>query len=490
MRILYVSSEVGPFARTGGLGDVAGALPKSLAALGHETFVAMPFYQDVKDGPWVIEPLGKEVTVEMDGLPYPSKILTAKLPDSDVQIFFLAGDAFFEREGLYTYSAGDYGDNLERFAFFCRAVLEMVKALELRIDIFHVNDWQTSLIPVYLKTLYAKEETLQQASTLLTIHNMAYQGIFPAERFVATGLPETAFRTDALEFFDKINLLKGGIVYADAINAVSETYAQEIRTPEQGCGLEGVLERRAADLSGILNGIDDGIWDTSTDPLIAENYSADNLSGKLACKRALQKRCRLLQVDVPLIGIVTRLTDQKGLELLDPIVKELMKYEFQLVLLGNGDGTYEKFFKKLQRQFSSRICVHIGFNNRLAHEIEAGSDLYLMPSRFEPCGLNQMYSLAYGAVPIVRNTGGLADTVVDYTPEGLQSGLANGFVFDAFEPAAMLDALARAFELYRDKPAWTRLMQNGMRHDFSWRVSAQKYAALYKKLKTRAAEKA
>jgi len=514
LRILICSSEVVPFAKTGGLADVVGALSLALSELGHEVRVAMPKYavinekkyglkkrsvlevpiahRTVKGELWEGEmQRGEDESRETKGKP---EVQSAKCkvqseaphsalrtPHSALRMLFIAQDAYFNREGLYHEAGQDYKDNLARFTFFCRGTLEALKDLDWKPDVIHANDWQVALIPVYLKTLYAEDRFFEGVGTVFTVHNLAFQGTFESELLSLTGLSWDEFDPEKLEFYGKLNLMKGGIVYADVLNTVSRQYSEEIQTEAFGCGLEGLLESRADDLYGVLNGIDYGVWNPETDGYIARNYSSDDMSGKQVCKKALQKETGLPKRDVPLIGIISRLTDQKGFDLIAEVIEEIMGLDLQLVLLGTGMPKYHKMFEQIGRRYPEKMGVRLTFDNALAHRIEAGADMFLMPSRYEPCGLNQLYSLKYGTVPIVRATGGLADTIVDYTPERAEKGMANGFVFQEYSGRALLVAIKRAVATYQDRETWEKLMQTGMQQDFSWMRSAREYVTLYRK---------
>ena len=482
MKILFVTSEAVPFAKTGGLADVAGALPKSLRAMGQDIALVLPYYRQVRD-----KTAGQTADTGIR-LPIPVGARTASvairrtsLPDSNVPVYLVDSPPHFDREQLYGTPAGDYPDNCERFTLFCRAVLDMTTALGWQPDLYHCNDWQSALVPIYLKTLYAKQTGHHRSRCLLTIHNLAYQGVFPREVLELTGIGSEHFTMDELEFYGQLNLLKGGVVHATVLNTVSKRYAREVQTAEYGCGLEGVLRARTADLHGILNGIDYGVWDPATDELIAAHYSPADLSGKAACKRALQEQCGLPARDVPLLGLISRLADQKGLDLIAAVMDDLMALDVQFVLLGTGEQKYHDLLSALAEKHPDKFSANITFSNELAHRIEAACDLYLMPSRYEPSGLNQLYSLKYGAVPIVRKTGGLADTITNCTPTSRGKGTANGFSFESYSPRALLAAIGRALKLYADRRAWRRLVLTAMRQDWSWAKSAREYLGLYRR---------
>ncbi len=487
MRILFATAEAVPFAKTGGLADVSNALPRALRALGHDAALILPCYRHVRDkAPEPVEDTGIDVSVPVDGKPQTARLLRTALPDPAVPVWLLDHPGYYDRELLYGKPEGEYADNAERFVFFARAALAAAKALGWRPDIYHCNDWQTSLVPVYLECLLHDDRFYHGARSLLTIHNLAYQGLFPAAAFALTGLDHGHFNWRELEFHGKLDLLKGGLVYADALSTVSTRYAKEIQTDEFGCGLDGVLASRADDLFGIINGIDYAVWDPSTDPLIPATYSPDDTAGKAACKRALQRECGLPASDAPLVGMVSRLDKQKGLDIISEVLDDLLALGIQFVLLGTGNEQYHKQFQAFAAKYPAQCSANITFDNALAHRIEAGSDLYLMPSRYEPCGLNQLYSLRYGAVPVVRKTGGLADTITNCTPTALAKETANGFSFESYKPRALLAAMRRAVKLFADKRAWRRLMLAGMRQDWSWARSARQYQALYERVCARA----
>jgi starch synthase len=490
LKILIASPEVVPFAKTGGLADVCGALPKALAKLGHQVKVILPKYRMVDSRKFGLS----EVEAEFPQIPVGDKQKSISVKrhftgPQEVEWLFLANDEYFDREELYKdQSTGfDYEDNDQRFIFFARGTLEVLKSLNWQPDIIHANDWQSALIVAYLKTLYAGDEFFKDTVTVFSIHNLAYQGNFPKKTFDKMGVSKDLFYpTSPFEFWGKVNFMKAGISYADVVNTVSETYAVEIQSgPEFGHGLEGVLRARNADLYGIVNGIDYDVWSPKNDKLISHSFSSDDLSGKRKNKKLLLKLCSLplSKKDVPLIGIISRLADQKGFDLLAQIADELLSLDLQMVILGTGDEKYHRLFTAMRAKYPKKISVNLLFDNPLAHLIEAGSDMFLMPSRYEPCGLNQLYSLKYGTVPVVRKTGGLADTIEDYDPK---TGAGTGFVFKDYDPAELLDTIKLALRVYEDKEAWAKLMKNGMEKDFSWESSARKYVELYRKAQEKA----
>ncbi len=485
MKILYLSPEMNPYAKTGGLADVAGALPAALAERGNHVVAVLPKYGAIDTEKHAITPTDVTVRFDLDGRPAGGRFWKVS-PHPNLGVYFLEHHDYYAREGLYGGASGDHPDNLQRFANYCRAALELTRALAWPPDVIHANDWQSALAVIYRKTLYAADPFFAATRTLFTIHNMAYQGYFRKSLLPASGLPWDVFTMDGVEFYDDINLMKGGILYADWINTVSRQYAREIQTPEFGCGLEGVLEYRKKHLSGILNGVDNREWHPETDPHIAAHYSARDLSGKAACKAALQKEFDLeARADVPVLGMVARLVEQKGIDLVEAILPDLLaQHRVQLVVLGTGEPRFQDILVRLEEEYPHALGLRLGYDNPLAHRIEAGADLYLMPSRHEPCGLNQMYSLRYGTVPVVRKTGGLADTIVNYAP---RTGKGTGFVFIRPEPAELLKALRAALNLYGERKAWKALMQAGMAEDFSWSKAAMEYEKLYEKLIPKAA---
>ena len=490
MKIILASSEVVPFAKTGGLADVCGALPRELEKLGHEVNVFMPYYRCVKENAdrFQIEEVGQPLEIPVGTLVEEGQLFKSTIPGSNVTLWLVGHDEFFDRKGLYGDNGQDFVDNCERFTFFSRSVLESIRLLHLQPDLVHVNDWQTGLIPALLKCEYHQNPIYENIASLMTVHNLAYQGSFVASKMALTGLDWKHFVYEEMEFYGQLNLLKTGLVFADAINTVSPTYAREIQTPEQGCGLEKVLQHRSADLSGIINGIDGTAWNPAVDDLIPKKFDRDSWPvGKAACKAELQKIGRLKEnPDVPVIGIVGRLATQKGWSLILPVMRRWLEdpdNHAQWMVLGTGDPDYHVVLSSLQQQFPGQLSVTLDFSNQLAHQIEAGSDIFVMPSEYEPCGLNQMYSMAYGTVPVVRRTGGLADTVIDASLETLGNGTANGFSFSDFSAEALEHTLSRATRMYyEDKQCWQQLVNKGMSQDWSWTASAKAYESLYGRL--------
>jgi starch synthase len=477
VRIAFVASECVPFSKTGGLADVVGALPEALAALGHEVEVVLPRYRMTQPGP--IEPNAQNITLPLSsGYKYAALQTGAEI--KGVRHHLVDCPELFEREGLYqTKEGADYADNAVRFAAFSFAALEGLKRVSSPPDVIHCHDWQASLVPVYLKKLYSRDPFFGRVSTILTVHNLGYQGLFPAEVLHQISLDGSIFTIDGVEFYGKVNLLKGGLVFSDFITTVSRRYAAEIQTPEFGCGLEGVLRNRAGRLEGILNGVDYDAWNPATDKLIPAHYTPASLEGKKACKKALLERMGVAKPDLscPLIGIVSRFATQKGFDLIAHLAAKLARMDVGVVALGTGEPQYEQLFRQLALDYPQKFLVKVAYDNEIAHLIEAGADIFLMPSRYEPCGLNQIYSLKYGTVPVVRATGGLDDTIEEF--DGKEG---TGFKFLDYSALALLDALERAIGFYRQPAAWQRLMLNGMAKDFSWSVSAKAYAAIYQQL--------
>ena len=472
MRILFVASEGLPFSKTGGLADVVEALPKALVAQGHEVAVVLPRYRGTKTAA-VVKP---SVTVPLGTLLRFPAIADGGLLHG-VRYYFVDDPEYFDRDGIYGESSADYPDNAERYSEFCRAAIEIAKHV-WSPDVIHCHDWQTALLPLLLRTSYADDPAMKDLPVVFTIHNMGYQGLFGKEVLERAGIPASVFQPGGIEFFGKINLLKGGLIFSDYLTTVSPRYAREIQTPEYGFGLEGVARSRSERLVGILNGVDYAAWSPDRDKWIAMKYSAKDLSGKQVCKLKLLESFGLPQENVerPVLGIVSRFADQKGFDLIVEKARELMREDLVLVALGTGDPKYEEFFRALAQAYPSRVSVKIAYDDVLAHKIEAGADMFLMPSRYEPCGLNQIYSLKYGTVPIVRATGGLDDTVENFDVE---HGTGTGFKFAEYSGAALLYAVRQALHHYPDERIWKRIQLNGMAKDFSWKAPAAEYAKLY-----------
>jgi len=473
LNILLAASEVVPYAKTGGLADVTGALPKALARLGHTVRVVMPRYKTEKIEA-VTELLPGELRVPFNFGELRVPVFVDR--SGEVPVYFIDAPQYFSRAKLYGET-----DDPERFAFFSRAVLELAKALGEHFDIIHLNDWMTGLVATYLKTVYPSDPAFDGTKTLFTIHNIAFPGLFRPEQLPKFGLPEWLNRAEGgIEFYQLASALKAGLVFSDAISTVSPRYAAEIQTPEFGEKFDGLLRARRNDLFGILNGVDYDEWDPETDKHIAANYSTDDLSGKLECKRDLLRHFELPEdLDRPLIGCISRLSDQKGFDLILAIAERMLAQGVAFVLLGSGEEEYERAFQALRDGKRSQVGVYLGFSNDLAHKIEAGADMFLMPSRFEPCGLNQMYSLKYGTVPIVRAAGGLDDTIVNFDHTSLRG---NGFKFYEYDAERLLETIHEALLVYADRDLWRALMLNGMRADYSWTESARHYVELYQRL--------
>lgn len=472
MRILFAASEGLPFSKTGGLADVIEALPRALVSKGHEVAVVLPLYDAAKPMPVVAQSL----TIPMGGrLRFPAVV--GGLPIDGVRYFFVDDPGYFHRDGIYGSSHGDYPDNPERFSELSRCSIEIAKHI-WPADVLHCHDWQTALVPVLLRTSYGDDPAVKDLPVVFTIHNMGYQGLFGKEVLERAGIPAAVFHPAGVEFYGRVNFLKGGIVYSDYLTTVSRKYAQEIQTAEYGHGLDGVARGRADRLVGILNGVDYSEWSPQKDPYIAMKYSVKDLSGKQACKQDLLRAFDLPRESMskPLIGIVSRFADQKGFDLIAERAHELMLEDLTLVVLGSGERRYERFFTTLAATYPERAAVKIAYDNVLAHRVEAGSDMFLMPSRYEPCGLNQIYSLKYGTVPIVRATGGLDDTIA---PFDLEHGTGTGFKFVEYSGAALLYAVKQALHHYADERIWKRIQLNGMTKDFSWKNSAAEYVKLY-----------
>ena len=470
-----VAPEMVPYVKTGGLADVMGALPKALARLGHEVTVFLPRYGAI---PFPPGDLVGSVQVLVDGLPRSAGCYVSSVSPG-VSVVFVEHAAFYDRQKLYGEGSRDYGDNAARFALLPRAVLELYRTRGERPDVFHAHDWQAGLLPVYLKVFYWNDPTLGRAPTAFTIHNPAYQGYFPLATLAALGLPASLAVPEALEFYGGICYLKGGILFSEVVSTVSPQYAREIQTPGMGHGLDGALRSRATDLVGILNGVDYEEWDPRGDPHIARRYWADNASGKAACKADLLRAFRLPgEPDLPVVGVTSRFVDQKGFDYVVGAWYDLLRRPLRMVVMGTGEDAILDGFRRLVAMAPDRFAVRFQYDTALAHKIVAGADMFLMPSRFEPCGLSQMYSLRYGAVPIVRSTGGLIDTVEPFDPA---TGDGTGFRFDTADGTGLMWALDEALRAYADQNAWRRLMRNGMAKDFSWEQSARGYVELYER---------
>ncbi|MBN2578829.1 MAG: glycogen synthase GlgA [Pirellulales bacterium] len=482
MNILLASSEAVPFAKTGGLADVSGALPVELTRLGHHASLILPAYRQARDCGLPLDDLGIRFIVPIGSKTMTGQLLRSTIPGAGVPVYLIKQDQYFDRDELYGADGKDYIDNCERFVFFSRAVLETIRLLDLQVDLLHTNDWQTGLIPAYLKIEYRHRPGYQHIATLFTIHNLAFQGRFWHWDMLLTGLDWKYFNWHEMEFHGYLNLLKTGMIFADSVNTVSPQYAVEIQTPLQGCGLEGVLQHRRDVLSGILNGIDVREWNPAADPHLPARYDVDSYArGKAKCKAALQDELGLpREPNVPLIGFVGRLTSQKGMDLiLEVLQRWAQTVEAQWVFLGLGQPNYHKALETLAERFPQKVALRLEFSNPLAHRIEAGADLFLMPSRYEPCGLNQFYSLRYGTVPVVRATGGLADSIVGYGEPNADPGQVNGFRFYDYSSLALNETLHQACDAYHKPEIWNPLIVTGMKQDWSWSRSAKQYVELY-----------
>jgi starch synthase len=478
MNILIVASEVTPFAKTGGLADVAGSLPIALHKLGHDVRVITPKYKVTDETKFQLRQLLESVDVPISNRRERCAILEGQLGHA-VPVYFVKNDMYYHRDQLYGDSQGDYPDNAERFIYFSRSILEICKHLRFAPDIVHCHDWQTGLVPIYLRQFYKGDPFFARTASVYTIHNLGYQGLFWHYDMHLTGLGWEWFTPDGLEYYGKINLMKGGVLQADVISTVSKTYSQEIQTKEYGHGLDGVLQYRSDDLYGIVNGVDYTVWNPETDPIIAQHYSVNDLSGKSICKQSLLKEFGLpMDLSCPVIAMISRFDDQKGFDLVAEIMDKLMRLDLYFILLGTGHEKYQKLFRHLGEKYSQQLGIRIAYDDSLAHKIEAGADIFLMPSRYEPCGLNQIYSLKYGTVPIVRTTGGLNDTIKMFHST---TGTGTGIKFTAYKADNLLHAIKTALDAYQDKNLWKALKIRGMQEDFSWDVSAKEYGKLYKK---------
>jgi len=479
MKVLIASSEAVPFVKSGGLGDVCGALPKALASQGHDARLVLPRFWCIDSEKYRLKKLISPMGVLMGTCTEWCEVYEAEV--DGVTVYFIEHENYFGRAGLYDDGKNEYADNAARFGFFSKACLQLCHDLEFQPDIIHSNDWQTALIPAYLKIWDSRDSFFNKTASVFSIHNIAYQGVFPADYYPYLGLKDEDYQESRFESFNKINLMKGAIFYSDGINTVSPTYAEEILSPVGSNGIDEYLNRRREDLVGILNGADYDHWNPETDSLIPANYSVNDLSGKQECKLALQKEFGLEEnSESPIIGIVSRFAHQKGFDLLAPVIESIVKnMKVQFVILGSGDKNLEDFFGGLPAQYGGRIGTWIGYDNKKAHLIEAGSDFFLMPSLFEPCGLNQIYSLKYGTLPIVRETGGLKDTVQQYDEE---TGSGTGFRFTSIDPNAVYYTVGWAVSTYYDRPEHYRQMQlRGMQQHFSWTDSVKEYEKLYEK---------
>lgn len=462
MRIAICASEVVPFAKTGGLADVAGALPLQLESLGQEAIIIMPKYKSIQEPRFKLEKLKADISYTVIG--------------KKTKVYFIENDGYYNRDGLYGDKNGDHKDNLDRFSYYSRRALELMKETGFGADIIHCHDWQSALIPAYLKTAYKEDGFFKDTKSVFTIHNIGYQGIFPKEEYPKLGLDWKYFNMEMFEYYDKINLLKAGIVFSDLINTVSPTYSKEIQTKEFGYGMEGILSKRKSDLFGILNGLDYSIWNPKNDKYIAKNYSLETAKDKIKNKEDLQSACKLpVKKDIPLFGIVSRLAEQKGFDILAEAIEKICKMELQLVILGTGELKYHNILESIAKKYPKIVSLHLKFDDALAHKIYSGSDIFLMPSKYEPCGLGQLISMSYGTIPLVFKTGGLADTVT----------ADDGFIFDKYKKEDLIKTVEKAVKAFKDKKKWPKLIANAMKNNFSWKESAKKYIKLYEKAKAR-----
>jgi starch synthase len=477
MKILFASSEVVPFSKTGGLADVAGSLPAAIAARGHEVTIITPRYGSVDVAAFDLRRRRSRLAVNVKGKSIQGGLLEGSTPNG-VPVLFVDQPAYFDREGIYGSGGQDFPDNDERFAFFSRAVLEACRQVGLEPDVIHCNDWQTGPVPALLQFEYRERPELNGAGTMFTVHNLGYQGQFAPDAVMTLGLGWNLFTPSGLEFFGKVSYLKAGLRFADKLTTVSQTHAKEIQTPAFGHGLEGLLKERAGDLKGILNGVDYQTWDSKNDPHIARKYSPDDPSGKAECKTDLQRRLNLPpDPSAMLVGSISRLASQKGIDLFLESAPDLLKLPCQWIFLGEGDTGMAEALRQLALSHPEQVAVRIGHDEELAHRVQAGADVLLMPSRYEPCGLNQMYSLRYGTIPLVRAVGGLEDSIDDVAEEG-----GNGFKFKEATPQALLATVQRALEFYSDRVAWRALMELAMSQDFSWEYPARRYEAIYREI--------
>jgi len=471
MKILIATPEATPYVKTGGLADVTGALLKEYTRMNHQPSLMLPLYRQIREH-FNLTDTGHRVII-----PIGNQRMAGRIFSHGPFAYFLECDGFFDRGDLYGTPDGDYPDNAARFIFFARAVLEACIALRLEPDVIHCNDWQTGLVPLYMRTLY-HNDLFRRTATLITIHNLGYQGLFDASSLLLTGLPAEWFNPEGIEFYGRVNFLKAGLIASDVITTVSNTYAQEILTPEYGYGLDGFLRTRASVVHGIINGIDTDEWDPLRDTFIPATYSAGSLSGKRACKKDLMKECSLSAHDrnIPLLSFVGRLSAQKGLDIFTEAADDIIAAGIHVIILGKGDEEIQNTILSLARKHRAKIFVKIGYDEAFAHRVYAGSDLFIMPSRYEPCGLGQLIAMRYGTIPVARRTGGLEDTIADYKPLR-ESG--TGFLFDDYKALSLKEALGRALCVYVDAQRWSRIISRAMAQDFSWKRSAEEYITLY-----------
>ena len=479
MNIVFIASEAAPLAKTGGLADVAGSLPLALSRLGHKVNVILPFYRkQVTASGIATQPLNQSVTVWVDGVNRIAPLHRAKV--GGVDFILVEQDDYFDRDGIYGPAGGAWEDNFPRYLFFCRAALEASCLLDRPVDIFHCHDWQTGFVPLLIKTQYQHQPNIAKAKSVYTIHNLAYQGVFPSFWLHRLGLPADYYHTGCYEFYSQINCMKAGLAAADHITTVSRTYAEEILTPEYGCNLQGFLAEQTDRLSGIVNGLDVENWNPATDNAIAANFAAGKMQGKAACRAALQIETGLAgDTDQPLLTLISRLAEQKGVDLLLDCIPGWLQEGYQLAILGSGEPAWEAMLHRLAAERPKQMYFFSGFDEKLARKIYAGGDIFLMPSRFEPCGLGQLMAMRYGNIPVVRATGGLKDTVTDYSQDKTQ---ATGFAFAEASAGAFGDAVATAVKAWRKPTVWKRIVGNALRRDSSWDASASAYLELYASL--------
>lgn len=477
MNILLAASEAAPYIKTGGLADVTSSLLNEYKKRKENAYLILPLYRSIKQ-----KFPNLKVTDIIISVPVGRKVIKSRVYRYEKKVYFIECDEFFDRDEPYGSPSGDYPDNAARFAFFSRGILEITKAIKFRPDVIHCNDWQTGLVPLYLKTLYKGDNFFRDTATLLTIHNIGYQGLFPASDLFVTGLGWDLFNPDGIEFYGKINFLKAGILSADVLNTVSKTYAQEILQPEYGFGLDGVLRSREADLYGVINGIDYNEWDPETDSLIPARYLTTDLSGKETCKQDIITtffpKSKTAAGKTPVLGMVGRLAEQKGIDSVIRAMSDLSQYTLKLIILGKGEAFFHRSLSELAGTYPKMFAVHTAFDEQVAHRVYAGCDFFLMPSRYEPCGLGQLIAMRYGCIPIARNTGGLADTIHDYDPLSVKG---TGFLFVDYSPYALLDSIKRALCLYTEKDKLQTIIRNGMNMRFTWKRSAENYLELYTK---------
>lgn len=474
LKVLFVSAEVVPFAKTGGLADVAGSLPLELANQGNDVRIVMPRYKKINSPMHYVTDFPVNVGTKIQTCIIRESGIDYKIGDKNrsVPVYFVDNYEYFDREYLYCYS-----DEAERFAFFCRAVIDMLPKINFQPDIIHCNDWQSGPISMLLKEQYEDDPFYSNIATIYTIHNLQYQGNYPKDTLKLFGLEESFFTPDTVEFYGSFSFMKAGIVYSDVINTVSETYAKEIQTAEYGELLEGLLKERASDLYGIVNGISYDDFNPQTDPRIYKNFSSRSINNKKENKFSLQREVGLPVKEVPVIGLISRLVNQKGLDIIEEKIDDIMSKDLQFILLGSGDPYYENLFTKIKEKYPEKMGLNIGYNPNLAQRIYAGCDMFLMPSKFEPCGLGQLISLRYGTIPVVRSTGGLADTIRNFS---LETGSGNGFSFKEYSSKEMLKTIDRALDVYNNHPdAWGSIVQTALKSDYSWSKSADKYLELY-----------